>query len=131
MRVHIYNRVKNIASLPAAFKEDVVSSGAADNPEAPFLIVSMGVERSPFGLPSYVGAQEVPFTIWVHDKPGSMVAIDDAAVALKVGLPTRDGFMLGGLSVYEIKWVETGDDSYDDHFGTNCRPVRFLAMTRR
>lgn len=131
MRTWLYNRIKAIVSLASPFKDDLISSGSADNPVAPFLIVSMGTERTPLGMTFSSRTQEIPFTIWVHDTPGSMLAIDDASVALKNGIPTPDGFMVGGMSVYNVEWVETGADSYDDHFKTNCRPVRFRMMTRR
>lgn len=132
MRTWIYNRVNDMPGLPSHFDTaPVISSGAADNPTAPFLLVSMAVEQPPLGSTAEMRVQSIPFTVWVHDKPGSMVAIDAATVAVKNDLPTEDGFMIGGLSVYRVKWEETGQDSYDDHFGTNCRPVRFSAMTRR
>jgi hypothetical protein len=73
----------------------------------------------------------VPFATWVHDTPGSMLKIDDVAIALKNELPTLDGAVIGGLSRYALTWEETGQDAFDDHFGTNTRPVRFRAMTRR
>lgn len=133
MRIWLYNRLKNLAGLDAAFKADghIISTGAADNPAKPFLLVSMKVESPPLGLPPSAGAQGIPFGIWVHDTPGSMTRIDDACVAIKTGLPTQDGFTTGGMSVYEVRWLSTGQDAYDDHFGTNCREVQFSMMTRR
>lgn len=131
MRTWLYNRISNLAGLADEFKNNVMSSGSADNPSKPFLMITMGTEAPPLGLPRSARAQDVPFTIWVHDAPGSMVKIDEACVALKDGLPTEDGFMVGAMSVYGVKWEGTGDDSYDDHFGTNSRPVRFSMMTRR
>lgn len=131
MRTWLYNRVKGLA-LPAGFDpEDVLSSGAASNPTPPFLMLSMGVEQPPLGSVPEEATQRVPFTIWVHDRPGSMVKIDDVCVALKNGIATMDNFMIGNLSVYEVRWLEIGEDAYDDHFKTNTRPVRFAAMTRR
>jgi hypothetical protein len=91
----------------------------------------MGIEQPPLGMPMEARAQSIPFTVWVHDEPGSMLNIDDAAVALKDNLPIADGAVVGGMSVYEVRWSETGEDSYDDHYKTNCRPVRFSMMTRR
>lgn len=131
MRAWIYNRATALPGMPSGFAENAISSGAADNPRAPFLIISMGVEQPPIGMPASSRTQQIPFTVWVHDTPGSMLDIDDACVVLKNGLPTRDGFMVGGLSVYEVKWEDTGADAYDDHFKTNCRPVRFRMTTRR
>ena len=133
MRTWLYNRIANLPGLADEFKaaDHILSSGAADSPGAPFLMITMGSETPPLGLPRSAGAQDVPFTIWVHDEPGSMVRIDDACVALKDGVPSDDGFMVGAMSVYGVKWEGTGDDSFDDHFGTNCRPVRFSMMTRR
>lgn len=132
MRSWLYNRVKNIQNWPTYFSQDrVISSGSADQPVAPFLIISMGVEQPPLGLPASTRTQRIPFTVWVHDKPGSMLKIDDMAVALKDGLPTMDNLMVGGMSVYNLEWVETGADAFDDHFKTNTRPVRFTMMTRR
>lgn len=133
MRTWIYNRVKGLDALPAAFKADgkIISSGSADSPVAPFLMVNMNVEQPIPGMPAEMRVQEIPFTIWVHDTPGSMLNIDDAAIALKSGLPTVDGLVVGNLSVFEVRWTETGEDAYDDHFKTNCRPVRFSMTTRR
>lgn len=132
MRTWLYNRISNLAGLDDAYKNNVYSTGSADNPgSGKFLMINMGTEAPPLGLPRSARAQDVPFTVWVHDEPGSMVAIDDACVALKDGVPTEDGFMVGAMSVYGVKWEGTGDDSFDDHFGTNCRPVRFSMMTRR
>lgn len=132
MRTWIYNRIKAIAGLPTGVADRIISSGAANTPQQyPFLIVSMGVEQPPLGMPQSMRAQSIPFTVWVHDTPGSMLAIDDIAVALKNNLPTEDGAVVGGMSVYEVRWTDTGEDTYDDHFNTNTRPVRFSMMTRR
>lgn len=134
MRAWVYNRIKNL-SLPSAFgvgaSMRVISSGSAEQPQKPFLVVQMGTEVPPLGSTPEERTQMIPFTVWVHDEPGSMVAVDDASVALKNGLPTEDGAVVGGMSLYRLKWEDTGEDAYDDHFGTNCRPVRFSMMTRR
>lgn len=133
MRTWLHNRLTGMTELPEEFRQagKIISSGAADNPQPPFLVTSMNVEQPWFGMPRSVGAGTIPFTIWVHDTPGSMLLIDDGAYALKHYLPTEDGFMIGQLSVYQLKWDEIGEDSYDDHFNTNCRPVRFSMVTRR
>jgi hypothetical protein len=135
MRTWIYNRIKAIAAMPAAFGVGsamrVISSGSNSTPAKPFLIVQFGVEDSPLGSVAEERTQEIRFTVWVHDAPGSMLAIDDACVALKNGLPTEDGAVVGGMSVYRLKWEATGEDVYDDHYATNTRPVRFSMMTRR
>lgn len=134
MRTWIYNRIKAIVGIPTSFGVGsamrVISSGSADQPVKPFLLVQFGVEQPPLGASAEERTQAVPFTVWVHDKPGSMVNIDDAARALKNGIPIAVGVVIGGLSIYEVRWVETGEDTYDDHFMTNTRPVRFSAMTR-
>jgi hypothetical protein len=135
MRAWIYNRIKGIGAMPAAFGAGaamrVISSGSADNPVKPFMVVQMGVEDPPVNSSAEERTQNIPFTVWVHDAPGSMLNIDDAAVALKNGLPTVDGAVVGGMSVYRVKWEATGEDAYDDHYHTNTRPVRFSMMTRR
>lgn len=132
MRTWLYNRIRAIATLPTGVADRIISSGSADTPQQhPFLILSMGVEQSALGMPASMRAQQIPFTVWVHDKPGSMLVIDDIAVALKNNLPTADGAVVGGMSVYEVRWTDTGEDTYDDHFKTNTRPVRFSMMTRR
>lgn len=135
MRTWLYNRIKAAAGIPAAFGSGanmrVISTGAADQPVKPFMIVQMGTEDPPLGSVAEERTQLVPFTVWVHDEPGSMLNIDDAAIALKNAIPTEDGVVVGGLSIYRVKWEMTGEDAYDDHFGTNTRPVRFSAMTRR
>lgn len=131
MRTWIYNRVKAILDAHG-WTYKILSSGAADTPAVkPFLIITMEVEQPPLDLPAGSGAAWVPWAIWVHDTPGSMLKIDDVVIALKNELPTLDGVVIGGLSRYGLDWTETGQDSYDDHFGTNTRPVRFRAMTRR
>ena len=134
MRAWVYNRVLNLGwptSWANVGGKRVISSGSADQPKKPFLLVSMGVEQPPLGMPASSKTQSIPFTVWVHDEPGSMVRIDDMAMLVKAELPTNVPFKIGNLSVYEVRWVETGDDAYDDHFMTNARPVRFSAMTRR
>jgi hypothetical protein len=136
MRAWVYNRIKAITSIPTAFGEAanmrILSSGSGnENPVKPFLLVSFGVEQPPLGSVAEMRVQAIPFTVWVHDAPGSMLNIDDAAVALKNNLPTPDGQRVGGMSLYNLEWVETGEDAYDDFFGTNTRPVRFTMMTRR
>jgi hypothetical protein len=127
MRTWIFNRIK--AALPSAFGNRVISSGAADSPTAPFVVIQMGVEQPVLGMPASAQVQTIPFIVWVHDKPGSMLNIDDAAVALKHALPTPDGAAVGGMSVFECKWDSTGEDAYDDHYSTNTRPVRFVLTT--
>lgn len=131
MRTWLYNRIKAIDALPQGFKDRLISSGDADNPSAPFAIVQMGVEQPVLGMPTSAGAMTIPFTVWLHDEPGSMLSIDDGAVALKDGLPVPNGAVVGGLSLYEVKWVGTGEDAFDDHYGTNTRPVRFEMTARR
>lgn len=125
MRTWLYNRVRGILGMNTR----VISSGAADNPGPPFIVIGMGVEQADLQLPPESKAQSVPFTIWVHDTPGSMLYIDDTALALKNGIPSLDGFKIGGLSVLEVRWIDTGQDGFDDHWKTNCRPVRFTART--
>lgn len=131
MRTWVYNRIKAITGLPAGIIDRIISSGSGDNPASPFMVVQMGTEDTPLGATAEERTQQVPFTVWVHDKPGSMVQIDDVCVLLKNNLPTEDGIKVGNMSVYRLKWESTGEDAYDDHFGTNTRPVRFSMMTRR
>lgn len=130
MRTWIYNRIKAISGLPAGLADKIISSGSAENPAPPFILVSMGVEQKPLGMPAESRTQSIPFTVWVHDKPGSMLQIDDVAKLLKDNLPTLDGAVVGSMSIYQLVWEETGQDAYDDHFGTNARPVRFSMMTK-
>lgn len=131
MRTWLYNRLTNMPELPAPYRAagKVISSGAANAPAAPFIVATIGVEQPFPGMPREARAQEIPFTLWLHDTPGSMLQIDDGAVALQKNLPTEDGFMIGTMSVMGIRWTETGEDAYDDHFKTNCRPVRFSMVT--
>lgn len=134
MRTWVYNRIRGLSGIPAAFGSPprVLSSGNDDtNPVKPFLLVSFGVEQPPLGSVAEMRVQRIPFTVYPHDIPGSMLNIDDAAVALKNGLPMNSGVVVGGMSVYNLEWEETGEDGYDDHFSTNTRPVRFWMMTRR
>ncbi len=134
MRAWVVNRIKAMTTLPAGFKDRVLAPGAVENPLKPFTLINMNSEQPVFGLPAEARAQSVPFTVWLHDEPGSMVDIDNASIIIKDALPAKieeEGFKIGNLSVYEVRWTGTGDDGYDDHFGTTCRPVRFVAMTRR
>jgi hypothetical protein len=133
MRTWLYNRIKGITALPAGFKADnkIIMSGSADNPAPPFAIIQMGVEQGVLGMPDSARTQEIPFTVWLHDKPGSFLNIDNAAVALKDGLPTPLGAVVGAMSVFECKWEVTGEDAYDDHYSTSTRPVRFKLTTHR
>lgn len=135
MRTWLFNRIRGITSIPAAFGSGdtlrLFASGAADNPEKPFMVVTMGIERPPLELPRSARAQAVPFIVYVHDAPGSMLNIDDCAVALKNNLPTEDAAKVGNMSLYSLWWEETGQDGSDDHYGTVVRPVRFSMMTRR
>lgn len=127
MRTWIYNRVKAIIAT-----WDVYGAGAADNPQSkPFAVITMDPELPTLGMPAEMRTQDIPFTVWLHDDPGSMLAIDDAAIALKSGMPTTSGAVVGGMSVYECRWEMTGNDAYDDHYNTSSRPVRFSLITRR
>lgn len=131
MRTWLYNRIKAIGGFPAGMGTRVSSAGAAENPIKPFMRVAMGVEQPPLGASPEERTQNIPFTVYCHDAPGSFLNIDDAAKLLKENLPTEDGAVVGNMSVYRIKWEETGEDGFDDHFGTIVRPVRFSMMTRR
>ena len=131
MRTWIVNRVKALASLPGGMAQRVISSGNANNPLPPFIVVSMGNEQTPLGMPASSRTQEIPVDIWVHDRPGSMVAIDDACVILKDNIPYHDGLVVGGMSILDLKWEDTSADAFDDHYGTNTRRVSFRATTRR
>lgn len=131
MRTWLYNRIRAITGLPAGIVDRIVSSGGAENPGVPFMAVAMGNEAAAFGMPASSRTQEIPFTVYVHDKPGSMLNIDAVCVLLKQELPTENGAVVGGMSVYNVRWEATGEDGFDDHFSTNVRPVRFTMMTRR
>jgi hypothetical protein len=128
----LYNRIKAVSGLAALVGDRIISTNSNTTPASkPFLIVQMGVEQAPLGTVPEMRAQEVPFTVWVHDTPGSMVKIDDICVLLKNNVPTEDGARVGSMSVYNVRWEATGDDAYDDHYSTATRPVRFTMMTRR
>lgn len=129
MRTWLYNRVKGLALVIDKIGDKVISSGAADNPAPPFIVITMGVEQAYQDMPPSTKTQTIPFTVAVHDDPGSMLDIDDLAIAIKNGVPSLDSFKIGGLSVMQVKWTDTGEDGYDDHWGTNFRPVRFAAVT--
>jgi hypothetical protein len=108
----------------------VISSGSADNPIKPFIVLQMDPERPPLGMPRKAKVQEIHIIVWAHDTPGSMAKIDDICRLVKDNLPA-EGMMVGNLSIFELWWDETGSDAFDDHYNTNCRPVMFTAMTRR
>lgn len=129
----MYNRIRAL-TFPAAFGAPprIISSGSdLDNPLKPFMILQMDIEEKPLGATAEMSVSRLPFTVWVHDEPGSMVAIDDAAFALKHNLPTLDGAVVGNMSHYGIEWEDIGQDAFDDHFKTNTRPVRFVMRTHR
>lgn len=128
MRTWIFNRVKAILDLG---DDNVISSGAGgSSPIGVFAVVNMGVESAWPGMPVTRRPSIIPFTVWLHaGLDSSMIDIDDPAVLLKNALPTEDSFMVGGLSVMNVRWAETGQDAFDDHWGTNCRPVRFTMVT--
>lgn len=130
MRSWIYNRVRAIA-LPDSFGNPprVISASAADNPDKPFLLIAMGVESRFLGSTKSMRVQSIPFTVYVHDIPGSFLNIDNASKALKDNLPI-DGAVVGNMSIFELVWTDTGEDGYDDHYSTNVRPVRFNMVTK-
>src|SRR5690349_13364838 len=121
MRTWIFNRVKDILGLD---DDHVISSGAGGSaPDGVFAVVSMGVEAAFPGMPTERKPSIIPWTVWLHaGLDASMLDIDDPAILLKNELPTEDGFKIGNLSVLRLKWEETGQDAFDDHWGTNCRP---------
>jgi hypothetical protein len=130
MRAWLYNRIKEI-DLPRDMEARIISSGAADNPAVPFLVVSMGVEQQVMGAPTAMGVFETPFDVWVHDRPGSMLDIDEACRLLKDTLPTLAGAQAGSVSVMEIKWEEMGPDQADDHYNTMTRRASFRMTLHR
>jgi hypothetical protein len=131
MRSWLYNRIKAISLVADKVGDRVISSGSADNPETPFIVITMGVEDRPLEMPSTSKTQRIPFTASIHDTPGSMLPVDDLAIALKDGVPVSASLMIGNMSLISLEWTSTGQDGYDDHWGTNFRPVRFLAVTSR
>jgi hypothetical protein len=132
MRAWLYNRINGLANRPASWVgKDIYSSAASDQPQEPFMIISLNTEQPPPSMPASTRTQAIPFTVWVHDRGSSMLRIDDACVWLKNNLPFEDGITVGNMSIYNLVWELTGDDAYDDHFNTNTRPVRFTMMTRR
>lgn len=133
MRTWVYNRIKGL-SLPSAFGTPprIISAGTVEtSPTKPFLLLSFGVEQPPLGAVAEMRVQNIPFTVWCHDLPGTFLDIDDATYVLKAQLPMVDGVRVGNMSVYNVKWEETGEDAFDDFFKTNTRPIRFSMMTRR
>lgn len=131
MRAWLYNRVKGLTLVQQKIGDRVISSGSADNPQTPFIVITMGVEQRRAELPATSKAQSIPVTVAVHDTPGSMTDIDDLAIALKDGVPVLTSMKIGNMSLIALEWTDTGQDGYDDHWGTNFRPVRFEAVTRR
>lgn len=137
MRTWLYNRIRNCVGLPNPYGDQVVTTGASDptSPSAPkpgtkqFLLFAMGVEQKFLGMPAQARTQNIPFTVYVYDDPGSMLKIDDACVALKNGIPTDGGIVVGSMSVMGLTWEETGEDGFDDHYKLSVRPVRFNLVT--
>lgn len=108
------------------------SGGVEDpGPQRPFVMVHMGIEQTPLGMPASSRTLEIPFDVVVHDNPGTMLDIDDACVIVKDSLPAFAPAVVGAMSVYEVKYEETSRDLWDDHFKTNTRRVSFRMMTRR
>lgn len=130
MRQWLYNRILAITGMSALIGDRILSSGAAGNPVKPFIVLQMDPERTPLGMTRKARVQEVHIIVWAHDLPGSMAKVDEVCRLAKDNLPA-EGIKIGNLSLYELWWDETGADAFDDHYGTNCRPVMFTAMTRR
>lgn len=131
MRTWVYNIIRALA-LPGGMADRVISSGASGSPIKPFIIVSMGMEEPILGLSRSTRTQTIPFDVWIHDAPGSMVQnIDAAAVLIKDALPAASPAVVGGMSILDCRWEETSNDLYDDHFGTNTRRVSFRLFTSR
>lgn len=138
MRTWLYNRIRYCYGLPTNYAQNVITTSGSDptNPVEPkpgtkqFLLFAMGVEQPFLGMPAEARAANVPFTVYVYDDPGSMLKIDEACLALKSQIPTRDGVKVGGLSVLSLDWTGTSVDSFDDHYKLPVRSVTFNAVVR-
>lgn len=129
MRTWAWNIVRGMEGLPAGMEGRVYSSGSADNPVSPFIIVAMGVEIPVLGMPRNSKTAQVPIDVWCHDRAGSMVNIDNACITLKNNLPSLAPVRIGGLFILEIAWEEIGPDQQDDGFQTMTRRCSFRATT--
>jgi hypothetical protein len=126
MRTWLYNRV--LAALASTqYADKLFQSGNVDERVAPFAVLVMMVEQPFLGMPvtdRKVG--NVPFAVNLHVPSGeSMLDVDDAAQALKSTIVTEDSVVVGGVTVMNLRWTDIGQDGYDDHWGTDFRPVRF------
>ena len=134
MRSWIYNLIVNMANL-GSIKDRVVSSAATEEQmkalAKPFMIISMGADDLPVDSTTDDGTFNQMVDVYVHDAPGSWNKIDDACVVLKRELPQAAPAVVGGLSVYQLKYLETSNDATDDMLGTNFRRVTFQGTCRR
>lgn len=125
MRSWLYNRIQ--PSLAGTeFEGKLFQSGAVDDRVPPFAVHVMMVEQPVIGIPVTSGATNVPFAVNLHTVAGeSMVDVDAAAFAIRDAVCTEDNVVVGNITVMAVRWTDIGQDGYDDHWGTDFRPVRF------
>jgi hypothetical protein len=131
MRSWLYNRVLPTL-VGTEFAGRLFQSGNADDRIAPFAVLRMMVEQPFLGMPPSTKSGNVPFAVNLHTPAGeSMVDVDAAAFAVRDGIATEDSVVVGNLTVLNLRWTDIGEDAYDDHWGTDYRPVRFNMVVCR
>lgn len=132
MRSWLYNRIKP-ALVGTAWEDRLFSSGNVDERVPPFAVLRMMVEQPFLGMPvTDKKTGNVPFAVNIHVAAGeSMVDVDDAAQAVKAAIATESAVVVGNITVMNVRWTDTGEDGYDDHWATDFRPVRFNAVIAR
>jgi hypothetical protein len=130
MRKWLYESVIAAPSQSTLCEGRVFSAGGAnpngeleDIPATPFVILRSG-SQIPTGIPEARVVQQ-NWQVWVHDKPGSMVPVDDFIVELQMFLPTRTPQKVDDDWVTACEFLASSGDLPDDHYKTNTRFVEF------
>lgn len=136
MRKWVWEAVKGVPDLTVP-EARIMSSGAAgemgDAPDKPFIIIRFGTEQPVLGMPASANTIEVPFDVWVHDSPGSMVTnIDQNLALLRYVLPTlAPAQSASGVRILDLRWESDSNDLYDDGYKTNTRYGSYRVTGRR
>jgi hypothetical protein len=132
MRDYVYDLLANPARplsdelhalVPVA---RIVSSGAADELPKPFMVIRAGIETRPMG-----GVWQLPFTIHMHDDPGSYVLIDSVLAIVHNKIITAAPAAWNGSWVMAVRDDGVSEDLYDDHYGTATRNASYTMTARR
>lgn len=130
MRKWIYESVLSTPDRASVFGTRVHTTGAGEGddpgeaPDKPFIIIRLGMKNS---TQPQTRVKQQRAQVWIHWEPGSMIGIDDFAVALEKHIPTlAPAKPASGEVVMDAVWEDTSGDGYDDHYLTSTRYVTFL-----